>query len=494
MKSSFTVLAALTAVVVAFGSSGYSQSPSGGGGVTSGASGGGTAGAAGSLGGVTGAGPITGAGSGIASGGAGVGTGFSGPAVPFAGNNSGFNRNLPPQNRSGFTRQNPQRFSQDVPNPFNERSLDRNPHVNRNQQGFNSTAPGSFTQGMQNQGAFGLGNGNRSSFFDNQPFNNQGFGRDAGAGAGPNSSEGMTGANDPAGFTGTGTDFRRATNPFADNGSGSGDFVDDRFQNNAPARSDQANDQDSFRGQPFSESPVADGSTIASENSSDADRGTGAGTGPNSSRGMTAAGDPPGFNGTASPLARSSGGDGADADQAFDDNFGVGSRTGAADPRGLSGEDSFENQNAREAPFNSVDGPTNPFANPQVNQGQRLGFPTEPQGTASQTNPFTPPTSVTAQAARVAPGTIPPQGIGSRGQPRGNGVFDFPPPPGVRNWLDGSTDYGFMQQYERPSAAQRNTGVRNTNEAGRARPAVQGTQGGAGSPNYFDGAYSRSRL
>jgi hypothetical protein len=406
------------------------------------------------------------------------------------------------QNQPGFNAPINQRFNRSNQNPFDQ----DNRSFNQGGQGsFNQNGQGSFSQGMQNQGSFGLGNGNRSSFFDNQPFNTQGFGRGIDGGAGAEN--------------------------FAD--PDDANFQNDAFESQTDSQFDSATEQGSFRGQQFddSQSPVTEpadqnrggvfragpgfdhsfrdpsdpigfegaSSLRAPRNDvdgSEADerstapqppaenRGGVFRAGPGFEHGFRDPSDPIGFEGASSLRAPRNDVDGSEADeQAIGEDLGAGRET-----QNTSGGRRFDSTDTANRP-NSIDGPTS-----AMDQNRRLGTPSTAQGTLTQDEAFrqrTPANS--AQASQV--GRFRQPGSQASGRPRGNGVFDFPPPPGVRNWLDGSADYGFMRQYtERPGTVDQDSGVRNSTEARPARPVGQGTQDGAGSPNYFNGTYSRSRL
>jgi hypothetical protein len=481
MKTSLAAVVALLAFVTALSASGHAQSTgaAAGGGATAGAAGGGAFGGAGN-----------------------VGIGAQNPAFNRSGANTNsafgpqqFQRPFVPgqpfsqANQFGQFNQPP--FNQNQQGAFNQDRFNRNERFLQRQAGnFDQAGPGGFAadgensfsqeftnQDMTNQGAFGLGNGNRSSFFDNQPFNNnQAFGQGSGAGAGANSSAGFTAANDPAGFTGTGSTFDDATEDF-----------DDRFDSQTGADA-------SFRGQQSGLDVSSSRASSEFATTSDAERRTGAGTGANSSRGLTAANDPPGFTGTTSPLSRSRPlGEGTSAE----DSVRGTSRTGPATTgRGSVGgnfsqDRSFSGQDAVSAP-SDVD----TFS---------------PTGTGTFNNDATTATEPNA-TAELLPGRVPIQNfdpsVRRDGFPRGNGVFDFPPPPGARNVLYGSGGYGFMQQYSNPSAAANQPradafnanrpGVSSGNATGvrpNAAPGVQRADDeNSVTPNYFNGSYSRTRL
>jgi hypothetical protein len=127
---------------------------------------------------------------------------------------------------------------------------------------------------------------------------------------------------------------------------------------------------------------------------------------------------------------------------------------------------------------NSLAGPTS-----AIEQDRRLGTSTVARGTLTQDEAFrqrSPADSVQASQD----GRFRPPGSQIGGRPQGNGVFDFPPPPGAENVLYGPGGYGFMEQY---SGRSRTTGSGSTER-------TQGSNPSSGTPNYFNGSYSRSRL
>jgi hypothetical protein len=469
------------------------------------------------------------------------------------GSNFGANANGSPrrgfgtqQNQPGFNSPINQRFNRSNQNPFNQ---DNNSFNQGGQGSFNQNGQGSFTQGMQNQGAFGLGNGNRSSFFDNQPFNNQGFGR--GASADPR-------ANSSSGFTGTDADLNDGTQSFDDgdftdvdsNGSG---FQEDAFTPDSNTRFD-ANDQGSFRGQQFDDDdstdtgsgeqdrnavpPLGPGLDHAFRDPSEPVgyqgaatprvRSGGAATAPGLEHAFRDPSDPIGFHGAASARVRSSGINRTDADQPGEDNSGVqpAASSGSEDDRSFGRQD-----------FNSTESNNNSFNNrPDRALGDAQGFDSSSRtnsavgnggGSAqsfSQSNSGRPPvpgfsgttqgtmssTATGGQAnssGALGGGISSPNGAAAGGAAQPWSFTNPPPPPTSGNglWRPGGGVYGaappFPSEPPLPPAPGSNLVLKNGPAGAQGGPtgsAGRGNQGAGGRdttvPNSHNGAYSRRRL
>jgi hypothetical protein len=403
----------------------------------------------------------------------------------------------------------------------NDRTLDRENDFSSQADGsFGAQQQNGFTLGMNNQGAFGLGNGNRGSFFDNQPFNDQGFGQGVDGDAASNTN--LAGGNDFGGFGDSSSAF---------------DDTSSRFD-------DTSTEADRTPGGDFS-------------TSSDLDSSPAAGTGTSSRSDETAGGDPFGITGEPAPGFRSIASDSSanSQDVTTSDSASTNFRASSEYTRGDVGVSNSGDSSQRA--FNNGNGATTgadpktkggvPVERAQASAADRSGgsvldsgaSPVDATDASDRFMPFD-PEDANDQHVPVAPdaglngfgGSN--QGLGSRAG-SANGVsserfMPFEPgdanrqhvpvaPDGRSNSFQGNTQsglyrpggYGFMNQYsggqgnqapnppafgrapDSGQAAAGNRAASGRSNAGRSQQA-QPQNSQQPPPNYFNGSFSRSRL